>query len=196
MTATPESLSSRRLRFWLPWVSALVFVAGLVTFLIVYNVGGIRNTAHVYTPRPSNKPPVQPAKLGKKIPLPTAAKAVAAKWIEATVGRSDLVTSWRLTAPEMRQGMTLKEWKTGNIPVVPYPVGKSVGGIVRINWSRTDSVSFEVTLVPKQAYRKQIKAQDFFINLRPAGSAAHRRWLVSYWAPRAIPPVPDASSSH
>jgi hypothetical protein len=194
MSVSSASVSSRRWRFWLPWVSALVFVAGLVTFLIVYNVGGIRNTAHVPKPRTSDAPAVQPKPLGKTVPLPRAAKLVAARWIVGAVGRSNLEESWQLTAPELKRGITLTEWKTGNIPVVPYPVGNAVSGIVRINWSTKNDVSFEVTLVPRKG-AGGIKAQDFFINLKAVGTGKNRRWLVYYWAPRAVPPVPDASES-
>jgi hypothetical protein len=182
-----------RWRFWLPWTSALVFVAGLVTFLIVYNVGGIRNTSKQSKVTVSNEPAQQVKDEGPNVPLPKAARLVAARWIVGAVGRTRLEESWHLTAPELRKGFTLAQWKTGEIPVVPYPVGKAVSGIVRINWSKRDDVSFEVTLVPKRG--AGIKAQDFFINLRAVGTGKNRHWLVYYWAPRALPPIPDASES-
>ena len=195
MIASPEVFSSRRLRFWLPWISALVFVAGLVTFLIVYNVGGIRNTAHVDRPRPTNKPATVPKPLGRHAPLEKAAKLVAAKWIRDAVGRTNLAEAYRLSAPEVRQGMSLADWKTGDIPVVPFPIAESTAGISAINWSTKNDVSLLVTLVPKKGSGLK-KAQDFFINLRAVGKGQERHWLVYYWAPRALPPIPDASAEH
>ena len=142
MSVPSVALSSRRWRSWLPWISALVFVVGLVTFLIVYNVGGIRNTAHQYQPKPSNTPAPKTPNLGPRVPLPKAARTTAARWIVSAVGRTNLEKSWRLTAPELKKGFTLAQWKTGNIPVIPYPIAHSVAGIIRINWSTKDDVGF------------------------------------------------------
>jgi hypothetical protein len=194
MSVPSAALSSRRARVWLPWVSALVLVAGLVTFLIVYNVGGIRNTSKQLPETPLNRSAQQPTNLGPRVPLPKEAKDVAARWIIGAVGRSNLAESWQLTAPSLKKGFTLAQWKTGEIPVVPYPVGKSVGGIVRVNWSTANDVSFEVTLVPKKK-GLGVKAQDFFVNLRNVGTGKDKRWLVYYWAPRAVPAVPDANET-
>jgi hypothetical protein len=182
------------MRFWLPWISALIFVAGLVTFVIVYNVGGLRNTSKPLQERPATGPVQTVKNLGPHVPLPKEARDVAARWIISAVGRRNLDTSWKLSAPELKQGLTLAQWRTGEIPVVPYPLGNSVGGIVRINWSTKNDVSFEVTLVPKKK-GTGLKAQDFFINLRTVGSGENKRWLVYYWAPRAVPPVPDANET-
>ena len=195
MFLPPNAPFKRRLRFWLPWISALVLVAGVVTFLIVRNVGHIRNTARPDNPTVSNKPATLPKPLGKHAPLESSAKLVAAKWIRDAVGRTNLVEAYRLSAPEVREGMSLAQWKTGNIPVVPFPIGKSETGISAVNWSTRNDVSLLVSLVPKKG-SGQTKAQDFFINLRAVGKGAERRWLVYYWAPRALPPIPDASSEH
>ena len=138
MIASPDALSSRRLRFWLPWMSALVLVAGLVTFLIVYDVGGIRNTSKPVPAPLTNKPAQQVQPLGKTVPLSKEVRDVAARWIIASVARTDLAKSWEMTAPDLRRGFTRKEWLTGSNPIIPYPLGNSVGGIVRINWSTKD----------------------------------------------------------
>ena len=191
MSVPSVALSSRRWRLWLPWISALVFVVGLVTFLIVYNVGGIRNTAHQYQPRPSNTPVPKTPNLGPQVPLPKAARTTAARWIVSAVGRTNLEKSWRLTAPELKKGFTLAQWKTGNIPVIPYPVGKSTTGIVKIDWSTKKDVGFEVTLVPKKGVK--IKPQTFFIDLHAVGTGSKTRWLVYYWQPRVAIPRPNVA---
>ena len=193
MIAPSDALSSRRLRFWLPWISALIFVAGLVTFLIVYNVGGIRNTSKSVPTKLTNKPAQQPQPLGRKVPLSKEVRDTAARWIIASVARANLAKSWDMTAPDLRRGFTRKEWLTGSNPIIPYPLGNSVGGIVRINWSTRKDASFEVTLVPKK--RGSIKPQDFFINLRRYGTVSSHRWLVYYWGPREYVAVPDANAS-
>src|SRR5437867_168317 len=125
MIAPSEALSNRRLRFWLPWISALVFVAGLVTFLIVYNVGGIRNTSKPVPTRLTNQPAQQPPQLGRRVPLSKEVRDTAAQWIIASVARANLAKSWDMTAPELRSGFTRKEWLTGNTSIIPYPLGNS-----------------------------------------------------------------------
>lgn len=191
MFVPSDATLGRRLRFWLPWISALVLVAGVVTFLIVYNVAGIRNTSKKVPTRTTNQPATQVPKLGKHVPLSREVKDAAARWIIASVGRTDLAKSWELSAPALRQGFTREEWLTGNISIVPYPLGNSIGGIVRVNWSTASDAGFEVTLVPRPKDRGKIKAQDFFINLHRYG----KRWLVTYWGPRTSFAVPDANNN-
>jgi hypothetical protein len=189
MIVSSEALSNRRLRFWLPWVSALVLVAGVVTFLIVYNVGGIRNTSKQIPAKITNKPATQPQPLGKTVPLSKEVRLAAGRWIVSSVARTNMAQSWDLTAPTLKKGWTRAEWLTGNNPIIPYPTGNSIGGIVRINWSTANDAGFEVTLVPKKA--GTIKPQDFFINLHRYGA----RWLVYYWGPREYIAVPDANAT-
>ena len=48
----------------------------------------------------------------------------------------------------------------------------------------------EVALLPPGRQPK-LKGQFFFIGLKKVGPGNGARWLVTYWAPRAINPVPD-----
>jgi hypothetical protein len=193
MFVPPKAPFGRRLRFWLPWISALLLVAGVVTFVIVYNVGGLRNTSKQIPTKTTNEPATQPAPLGVKVPLSKEVRNAAAHWIIASVARTNLARSWVLTAPDLRRGFTRQEWLTGNNPIIPYPLGNSIGGIVRVNWSTQKDASFEVTLVPRK--RGSVKPQDFFINLRRYGTDKSHRWLVYYWGPREYIAVPDANAS-
>ena len=57
----------------------------------------------------------------KQVPLDAAARKVAGRFILTAVARQNLAESYALAHPELRQGMSKREWLTGNIPVVYYP---------------------------------------------------------------------------
>src|SRR5215210_9477642 len=94
-------------------VTALVLTAGVVAFTVAYfgDTGTSEETplsdepAQVFTPR-------------KQIPLDKEARRVAGRFILTAVARQDLGESYELAHPELRQGLTTREWLTGNIPVV------------------------------------------------------------------------------
>jgi len=96
--------------------SGLILVAGVVAFTVAW-IGDTGKSLE--TPR-SN----QPAQLftpRKQIPLDVEARKVAGRFILTAVARENLGESYDLAHPDLRQGLTKKEWLTGNIPVVYYP---------------------------------------------------------------------------
>lgn len=50
------------------------------------------------------------------------ALAVASKFIDYAVVGKNLDRLWDLVAPELRAGITRKQWDSGELPVVPFPV--------------------------------------------------------------------------
>jgi hypothetical protein len=195
-TASPAE-RVRLYRPWMPWVSGFVLLAGVVAALIAFNVGGIRNTAHPDNPSVSSKPATPVPVTPKTVPLAAQVRQVASAWIMASVGRADLVKSWRLTAPTLRRGFTLAQWKTGSIPVVPYPIDKLYKGLSsapgKVEWSYSRDAMLEIVLVPGKG--AGVKAQEFAIGLHRYGSGSAARWLVYYWQPKAFPARPSFSSN-
>jgi hypothetical protein len=51
--------------------------------------------------------------------LTPGATIVARRFIESAVARKNLAESYSIVTNEIRQGQSLKSWKTGNIAVVP-----------------------------------------------------------------------------
>lgn len=194
MRSVPAALGSRTTRLWLPFASGLVLVAGVVAFLIVYDVGGIRNTAKVDSPPVRDEPATVLAK-PKKVPPAKAALGVMIRFLETAVPRRSLVESYELTAPELRQGMTLREWKTGTIPVVYYPVGKEEGAgdsPYRVEWSYGNEIMLRVLLRP--AAGDKTRPQEFWVGAKLLGKGAAKRWRVFYFAPRWFPPRLDVQN--
>ena len=162
-------------------VSVLILVAGVVAFTVAWigDTGTSQETplsnepAQVFTPR-------------KQVPLDGEARKVAGRFILTAVAREDLAESYDLTHPELRQGMSRKEWATGNIPVVYYPATKLETATFKVDESYANEAILEVALIPKNP--EQVKPQIFFIGLKKTGA----KWQVNYWVPRAAPAIPSA----
>ena len=108
-------------------------------------------------------------------------RGVAEHFIQTAVYRRRLDEAWQLAAPSLREGMTLGSWRTGNIPVVPYPA-KDVAEIKwRLDYSFARLVGMKIALVPKpHATHTGLVAS---MELTAYGKGAHRRWLVDAWVP-------------
>jgi hypothetical protein len=128
-------------------------------------------------------------------------RGVAEHFILTAVYRRHLDEAWALAAPSMRQGMTLSDWRTGNIPVVPYPA-KDVAEIKwRLDYSFRKLVGMKIALVPKpHATQTGLVAS---MELTAVGTGQDRRWLVDAWVPlgggqdlrRAIRPVGSSQTA-
>lgn len=147
---------------WAPWLAAAVLVAGIAAFAATRHSG-------------SSSTPAPPHRASR---LVAAERRVAYEFLGTAVARKHLDRAWASVAPELKQGMTLDEWRTGTIPVVPYPVGQAQA-ILRVVSSFTDVARIQVTFVPKSGTTAQ--AATFTLGLRKVGG----RWLVSAWQPSA-----------
>ena len=87
-------------------------------------------------------------------------------FVRTAVRRHNLEASWPLIHPNLRQGLSRKEWLTGDIPVVPFPAK----GIIAwdLDWSYAGDVAADVVLQPvpnSGLYRK-----TFTIEFKRVGS--------------------------
>lgn len=119
-----EATSDRRSFFQSPrnqrrilWaaLALLAIGVGVFTFAFFRNTGDATETfsnepADVYQPQ-------------KTVGVDPDARRVAGEFIKTAVARKNLAASYDLVSPELRQGMTRKQWATGEIPVVYYPSG-------------------------------------------------------------------------
>jgi hypothetical protein len=133
-------------------------------------------------------PPVRPGKphvdtTPRAVKLSPEVMKVASRFVKTTVMRQDLATGWKLAGPPLRVGMTLAEWKTGNIPVVPFPRG-GIAPRVKIAHSYANDALLQLALFPNAGSSQ--RPQVFFIQLHKypttGGKAA---WRVTSWAPYA-----------
>jgi hypothetical protein len=152
---------------WAPWISIAVLVAGVVA----YAVTRLSDSA------PAAAPLHRVARLG------TAERRVAREFLHTAVARKHLDRAWAIAAPELRQDMTLAEWKTGTIPVVPYPVDEAFAQL-KVLSSFTDAAEIQVRFLPHTGAKT--KPASFRLGLRKLDGA----WVVSSWLPSAaiVPP--------
>ena len=186
MSAVQSIFSSRRAEKWLPWLGALVLAAGTAAVLIKFGTADDTSTAGS---RGNVVLPEQP----KRAPVDPEAQNVAGQFIQTAVGRRNLDRAWKITHPELKAGMTLREWRTGQIPVIPVEIQKYDPKLIayRVRWSFENEVLLEVLLVPKDGV-KNVTPQTFYIGLKADEKGADKHWLVNYWMTSYKPPVrPD-----
>jgi hypothetical protein len=164
---------------WLPWIAALVFVAGGIAFLIAY----FGNTSHQTHPGVRPGKPTDLSGTPRTVPVDPKARVVAGKFVTTAVTRQNLAEAWKITEPgsALRQGYTYKQWLTGNIPVQPYPAKAMAGASYKVESSHPNELTLNVYIFAKP--NSGVKPQSFFIVLHPHGKGADKRWLVSYWVP-------------
>jgi hypothetical protein len=176
---------SARTRRSLVSLTGLTSFAGIVAFSVAWlGDSGMslesplsNEPAQVYTPR-------------KHVPLDAEARQIAGRFILTAVARQNLGESYALVHPELRQGMSKREWLTGNIPVVYYPAKQIETATFKVDESYPGEAILEVALLPKDAAK--VKPQVFFIGLKKVGNGTAARWRVNYWVPRAAPQIPTA----
>jgi hypothetical protein len=178
---------SSRLGRLAPWLAGALLIAGIVMAIITL------------TPAPSSPPPSSATKgtkppaasaPPKSVPLSTTARSVAREFVTTAVARKDLEAAWKISGPNIRGGLTYAEWKTGNIPVVPYPVSAvEYGAPFKIDYSYPNKALIEVALLPKPSAK--IKPQIFDLLLRRIrGAGGKLHWVVDSWLPHGSVPVP------
>lgn len=174
--------TKRTLSRALPWVAGLIFVAGVVAFSTVYLFDTGESVESQITDRETGPAVVNAEQ--PSVALDPAARKVAGRFILTAVTRENLAESYTITHPELRQGLSLAEWKTGNIPVQFYPAQAIDTATFKIDVSHPSEALLEVALVPKDG--ASVKPQIFFIGLKKVKG----KWLVNYWAPHSTPSVP------
>jgi hypothetical protein len=180
MTAHASRLSSPRFRRRLSWIGGVVLVVGATVLVIVLFWNGPDKKAEPFTPKPAQS---------KTVKLDPAVQRVGEQFIETAVARKRLADSWKLVAPSMKNGFTLKQWKTGAIPIVPYPADTSHPAPVKIEYSYATRALLQVLLLPPKG--NATKPQLFLLGLRKFGHGTQSHWLVEYWAPYGAPKIPS-----
>jgi hypothetical protein len=172
-----------RLRRLAPWLGGTLLVAGIVMGIIALAPGKSA------PPQGPLGTPQTPAPTPKTVKLSAASTSVAREFVQTAVARRNLGAAWRISGPNIRGGLTYTEWKTGNIPVIPYPIGSLEFAPFKIDYSYRDEAQLEVALLPKASAK--IKPQIFVLLLkRVRGAGGKPHWVVDNWVPRSSALVP------
>jgi hypothetical protein len=105
--------------------------------------------------------------------------ATAALFVETAVRREHAERAYELVGPNLRGTTTRDEWRTGDIPVVPYPVDDARW---KFDYSYANEIGLQVAVFPQRG--AVVRPAVFNLSLRSNGSGAKRRWLVDSWSPR------------
>jgi hypothetical protein len=103
---------------------------------------------------------------------------IASRFVATAVERKHLDEAWTLVHPDLRQDYTLERWRTGEIPVVPFPVA---GAKWDLQYSFRDTIGLYVLLYPRAG--QKLIPTTFMLELKNVGEGAHHKWLVSSWVP-------------
>lgn len=182
MESLRRRLASYRFRRRLLWGSLVgVGAASAATVSIVF-----WNTAPPEPPRGDSGPAsvfVAPTPANLSSAETRSALEVAKKFIRTAVRRERIAEAFELAGPNIRQGMTLEEWTTKDIAVVPYPVDFARW---QIEYSFEDELGLQVYVFPDPG--RELRPMTFLMSLRPV-DAAKRRWVVDAWIPRGGAPA-------
>lgn len=117
-------------------------------------------------------------------PLPkrdlAAAQRTLSKFVFSAVLRQHVERSYDLVAASVRGGLTRKEWRTGDIPVPPFPAKAVALARSKLVYSHRNLARYEVLLYTKPGAR--LMPLLYSIELTRAGRRGGG-WLVDYAVP-------------
>jgi hypothetical protein len=167
-------LSSYRFRRRLLWVS--VWCAVVVSVLF-WNTADFKETF--------SDEPAQLYVAPKKITLTGSDKDaiadVARVFVETAVARESPERAYELVGPLLKGGLSREQWKSGNIPVVYYPVDAARW---KVEYATDAEVGLTVLLFPKPG--ADLRPTVFNMALSP--QRGNRGWLITAWSPKGGAP--------
>jgi hypothetical protein len=162
------------------WISAAVLLIGVAVFLGVYLTRGSSQAAPVNISTigsgPSSKS-TPAAKHAKVSPSPAALK-VARTFLETAVLRKNLDAAYGIVGPDLKGGMSLAQWRKGNIAVTPYPAMNAKTAKFVITESHKNQLFAQVVLYPQKGSGVS-KGLGFNLGVQRLGG----KWVVNYWLP-------------
>jgi hypothetical protein len=168
-------------------VSVVVFTAGVIAFVSTVL---LRGTSNAFTDTISK----QPAKIyhpDKTAPVTKEQISLMRTFIRTAVARKNLDFAYTIVDRDLKGDMTLKQWESGNIPVVQYEAENvDTAAFIPVYHYRTSAL-FNVDLIPA-GHTQNRPHLLFFIGMKRAGGSKTGKWLIDYWQPRWRPPVPMA----
>jgi hypothetical protein len=175
-----DFLSSPRRRRRIAWtVGTVVLVGGLIAVGVHWP-----NTAEeVPSTLTPGKPRVYHEPKAVKLTQESRAQALttAANFVKTAVARQNVDRSWTLVSPALKEGYTRAQWRQGEIPVIPYPVGQARW---KLDYSYEDAVGLQVLVYPRAG--SGLRPNLFLMELKPVGDVKHRQWVVDSWTSSGV----------
>ena len=166
----------------------IIGVAVLVVGAVAAAIAFYPNTGHPLPDRGNG----QPASLASKEPtvaLDPSIVPLVRKFISTAVLRKNLGEAYAIVGPDIRGNLTKKQFESGNIPVIPYPVADVAHLEYTVDYSHATQAGLEVGLNPS-ADAVGTRRLTFFAGVKKIGTGLAAHWVVNYWSPRYHPPIP------
>jgi hypothetical protein len=116
-------------------------------------------------------------------PLPkrdlASAQRTLSRFVVSAVLRQHVERSYDLVAPSVRGGLTRKEWRTGDIPVPPFPAKALALVNSKLVYSYRNLARYEVLLYTKPG----AQLMPLLYSIELARPSRLGRWLVDYAMP-------------
>ena len=175
------------------WRRRLIKIAVVLAFIPLAYIGVRLSTSG--NPENANGPEVPNYVQPKRSPFTAdeqrAVHPVLAQFIKYAVAREDPAKAWDVSGPDLKQGMTRKQWDTGAIPVVNYPAAhRGLGSWSYVKYSYGNTVGLEVFVFPKPGSGYSAMTADAEVVKDHDG-----RWLVNYWMPERFHGPPALSAA-
>ena len=171
-------MSSPRQRRRLVWAAA-VLVAG--------SLGAVIGVLYPNTGAKEIFGPGKPVVVHEEppsTPLPkrdrAAAQRTLSKFVLTAVLREHVEGSYDLVAPSLREGLTRKQWRTGDIPVPPVPAKAVALARSKLVYSHGNVARYDVLLYTKPS----AELLPLLYSIELTRTARQRRWLVDYALPK------------
>jgi hypothetical protein len=180
-------LASYRWRRRFLWsLSVLVVVVGFAVLALLLPRGsGIPEDE----PFPEEAVPQAPQPVvQREVPVTPATRrevnAVLKAFVRHAVARDDPAAAWDLATPALRAGSTRAEWRTGNLPVFPFPavVEEATGWYVIESFE--DDLLVDLVMHARRGTKRGAIAYQ--IELKRIGRGANRRWRVESIIPERV----------
>jgi hypothetical protein len=175
-------LSYRRKRLLIVLLALFVVAGGIVAAIVELPTGTkLDRTSVSHPPRGqlrSEQPP-RPRQLAATERRQLLSSVFL--FVTTAVARHHLERSWAIVDPSLREGLTRRQWITGNIPVVPFPAVAI--GALRVASVVGEKAMVEMVLEPTR--RSHLPRKTFVMELREQ-STQPRQWFVSSWTPEGI----------
>ena len=166
----------------------------LIALSVVAVVAGVVSAASLLLPR-GEKPDhstsapsaaqTTPQKPPRPIHLTKADRAALhstiSLFVTTAVARHHPELAWPIVAPVLREGLSKRQWSTGDIPVVPYPAS----GVDLINVQSLAGRSALIEVVLHSPPSANLVRKTFQIQLLRSARAPHG-WTVTGWVPEGI----------
>jgi len=168
----------------------------LVALLVVALAAGGFATASLLLPRgeridrgPTSHPSEAEQAASRRPPPPVhltpadreAIRSTISLFVTTAVSRRHTERAWPIVAPVLREGLTKRQWSSGNIPVVPYPAV----GVDLLNVQSLAGRTALIEVVLEAAPSSNLVRKTFQIELRRFPRAPHG-WAVSAWVPEGV----------